>query len=333
MFRKQLVLLALVLTGCTGVTDYEDRGPPDGASGIPSPGDEDDPLVVGDPGSCCGAADLGLFTKGNAPCPEGTTEGFTAHADLIQPAPHTCTECSCSLATCTLPGGILAFPAPCADADGSTPLPFGPDPDSAWEGDCSQENAHPANQLCEGVPCAQSLWIPATTVTPCTPSTPEPSKPAWTWDRTVRQCKPLQKGCAAGQVCIPGVVPDGFDLCRYSMGDVECPPGYYGERSVLYMGASDDRGCEDCACGAPVGTACEAYVSVYKDGTCGTPLVQTTVSTVPLCLDVTPGSALGSLHAAWVTDMPGSCAPSGGTPIGDVQPAQPVTLCCPSLAN
>lgn len=288
-------------------------------------------MDLGDEGSCCGANDLALFTEGDAPCPEGTTEGFTAHAELIPPEPHTCTECSCSPAACAPPEGILAFPATCADADGSTPLPFGPDPGGGWDGNCSQANAHPANQLCDGEPCIQSLLIPATTVSPCAASTPVPSKPDWAWGRTVRQCKLSPKGCGAGQVCVPRIVPDGFDLCRHVSGDKGCPPGYYSEPSVLYLGINDARGCEACECGAPQGAQCEAYVSVYKDSACSSPVVQTMVSIVSLCLDITPGSALASADASMITDVPGSCASSGGEPTGDLEPAEPVTICCPGV--
>lgn len=323
--HKCFGLLALVVCGCTEqiyVFPFEAMG------GAPAMGDGDDLLDLDDDGSCCAPDDLALFTEGDAPCPKGTVEGFTAHAGFIAPEPHTCTECSCSPAACALPDGMLAFPAKCP-GDGSTPLPFGPAPGSGWDGSCDQANAHPANELCDGALCVQSLSIPATTVTPCTPSTPTPSKPDWSWGRSVRQCRLLPQGCDAGQVCAPAVVPDAFDLCRYVAGDTGCPKGYFTERSVLYLGAGDDRGCEACDCAPAQGAQCEAYVSVYKDGACSSPVVQIMVSTMSLCVDVTSGSALGSTGALLVTDVPGTCTPSGGEPVGHVEPAQPVTLCCP----
>lgn len=302
----------------------------DNDTGAPTTGDEGDLwTTIPDEDSCCGANNLALFTDGDAPCPEGTTEGFTAHAELIPPAPHTCTECSCSPAACTLPEGMLAFPAICP-GDGPA-LPFGPDLGSGWDGSCSQANAHPANQLCDGELCIQSLLIPATTASPCAASTPVASKPGWAWGRTVRQCKLSPKGCGAGQVCVPHVVPDGFDLCRHVSGNKGCPPGYYSEPSVLYLGVNDARGCEACECGSPQGAQCKAYVSVYEDSACSSPVVQTMVSIVPLCLDITPGSALASADAAMITDVPGSCTPSGGEPTGDVEPTGPVTICCPDV--
>ena len=328
-------LCVVVLAGCTRAGQVDQWYGDGDAGGAPTTGEEEDLWTTppGDEGSCCGAADFALFTEGDAACPKGTTEGFTAHADLAQPDPHTCTECSCSPAACTLPEGILTFPATCAGADGSIPLPFGPDPGSGWDGSCSQANAHPANQLCDGVLCIQSLLIPATTAAPCAASTPVPSKPDWTWGRTVRQCRLSQQGCDVGQVRVPSVVPDGFELCRWAKGDVACPPGYYSEPSVLYMGASDERDCEDCDCGAPQGAQCKTYLSVYEDSACSSPITQNMVSTATLCVDVTPGSALGSTDAWVVTDVPGSCTPSGGDPVGDLEPADPVTLCCPKVAK
>lgn len=331
MMVKAIGVCVLVLAGCTG----ENRVGRDdyGTGGAPTTAGEGGDLwtTLPDDGSCCGAGDLSLFTEGDAPCPEGTSEGFTAHAELIPSAPHTCTDCSCSPAVCALPEGMLTFPAPCP-GDGAA-LPFGPDLGSGWDGSCSQANAHPANELCDGVPCVQSLWVPATTVAPCAPSGAVPSKPAWTWGRRMRQCRLLQQGCGAGQVCVPRVVPDGFDLCRYATGNEGCPEGYYSEPSVFYMGVNDARGCNACDCGPPEGAQCATYVSVYKNGDCSSPVVQTMISTVPLCLDITPGSALGSTDAATSTDIPGNCAASGGEPTGDLEPAEPVTLCCPRVAE
>lgn len=328
MVRKCIALWALLVAGCTEVIQHQHR--PEGTGGSPTTGEEEDLwTTMPDEDSCCGAADLALFTEGDAPCPEGTTEGFTAHAELIPPAPHTCTECSCSPAACTPPEGILAFPAICP-GDGPA-LPFGPDLGSGWDGSCSQENGHPANQLCDGELCIQSLLIPATTASPCAESTPVPSKPAWSWGRTMRQCRLSPQGCGAGQVCVPRVVPDGFDLCRHVSGNKGCPPGYYSEASVLYLGVNDERGCEACECGAPQGAQCKAYVSVYEDSACSSPIAQLMVATVPLCVDVVAGSALASADASMITEVPGSCTPSGGEPTGDLEPAEPVTICCPDV--
>ena len=225
---------------------------------------------------------------------------------------------------------MLVFSTPCP-GDGATVLPFGAAAGSGWDGSCNQENTLPANELCDGALCAQSLLLPATTAAPCAPSVPVASKPDWTWGRRVRQCRPLQQACGAGQVCVPRAVPGGFDLCRYVAGDTGCPPGYYSEPSLFYMGATDERACEACDCASPEGAQCEAYVSVYKDGACASPIAQHLVADAPLCVDVVAGSALGSSAAVMLTDVAGSCAPSGGEPVGGLEPAGPVTLCCPKV--
>lgn len=147
----------------------------------------------------------------------------------------------------------------------------------------------------------------------------------------MRQCRLPQQGCDAGQVCLPTEIPGGFELCRYVSGDEACPAGYYGERSLFYTAVSDERACDACECGAAQGAQCEAYMSVYKDAACGSPLQQNLVAASPLCVDIVAGSALGGVAASMVTDVPGSCAPSGGEPTGDLRPAEPVTLCCPNV--
>ncbi|WP_437298200.1 hypothetical protein [Sorangium sp. So ce426] len=41
-----------------------------------------------------------------------------------------------------------------------------------------------------------------------------------------------------------------------------------------------------------------------------------------------PGVGLGSKSAAVVAVEPGACAPQGGEPVGELQPAEPSTFCC-----
>jgi hypothetical protein len=43
---------------------------------------------------------------------------------------------------------------------------------------------------------------------------------------------------------------------------------------------------------------------------------------------VPDGAALLGKTAEEVSSSPGSCDPSGGEPVGEVVPAQPVTWCC-----
>lgn len=150
------------------------------------------------------------------------------------------------------------------------------------------------------------------------------------WGRTVRECKPdlAAEACEPGQVCVRAPPGDG-KLCLHVKGDhSQCPPGY--ERSVFYQGAKDERGCEECECGGPEGMQCEALVSVYTDGACSSLVLATTLGTGGSeCVDVLSGAALGSTEAAALLWVPGSCAASGGAPVGDAAPVGPFTLCCP----
>ena len=271
---------------------------------------------------------VSLFTEDDTPCPTGTDEGDTLYADFLEPDPHTC-SCSCSEPSCALPGGIHTNAAKCADLDGSAAFPFGP-AGAGWDGVCSGENPIPAGLPCGGVPCAQSVTVPALLVSPCQADPPVISKAEATWGRTVRECTldlPAD-GCAEGQVC-PPAPPGGFDACLIGEGDLDCPPGF--ARSRFYTGFEDDRGCTPCSCGDPDGE-CEAYVVTYSDAVCGMPAGSVMVSAQEAaCFDVLSGTALGSVQAYFLGQSPGSCPTSGGEATGDVAPGGPVTLCCQSL--
>ena len=265
-------------------------------------------------------------------CPEPTTEGFKAYAEMKPIGPHTCGACSCSPAACTLPEGIHTNAAPCADADGSIAVPFGPDPAAGWEGACSEDGALPANLQCGGVPCAQSVSVPTVPVAPCHPeSGPAEPFPDPAWGRMALQCKiePLPgEGCESNHVCAPPP-PEGFALCLHVKGEHPTCPAEYPARMVFYLGVKDERGCEDCQCSPQQGAECMAIVSAFSDPVCGSFAGGVVVTDQDdSCFDVDPGTALGSMEASMVVDVPGSCAQSGGAPFGGVLPADPLTLCC-----
>ena len=215
--------------------------------------------------------------------------------------------------------------AKCSDSEDSTSLPFGP-PVLA-EGICSSEGAVPAALDCDGAACVQSLTVPAVEVS-CTPSEPLPSLPAFTWGRTIHECKATAPdGCDGGQACEP-FAPEGALVCLYGHGlHPNCPAGY--DHLVFYEGLSDTRSCDDCTCSPPQSAACSALVNVFSDGLCSG-LLGAVMSLIdqPGCVDLPSGTGLGSVEASFVLDTPGTCDPGGGMPIGHVEPADPVTLCC-----
>lgn len=333
---------ALVLAGC-----FEDAAGPTrflGEGGSPTTCDTDNLLDAecDETPPCCvkgptpplqGPSWVQIVDSG-APgtCPEPAIEGFKAYADMKPLEPHTCGACSCSPGTCTLPQGVHTNAAPCADADGSIAVPLGPDPAAGWEGVCSEDGALPADLQCTGEPCAQSVFVPTMPVSPCkAESGPGESFPDPVWGRTALECKiePLSgESCAIGDVCAPKP-PEGFALCLYAKGEQPTCPAEYPARMVFYQGVQDERGCEACQCSPPAGADCMAIFQVFADTACSS-LAGAVVVTEQddSCVDVIPGTALGSFEASMVVDTPGSCLASGGAPFGTVVPAEPLTLCC-----
>lgn len=264
-------------------------------------------------------------------CPAPSVPGLTGYAEM-KVDPHTCPACTCSPAACTLPEGIHTNAAKCSDADGSIAIPFGPDPAAGWEGACSDSGALPANVQCGGVPCIQSLTVPAVPFASCQPASgPAAPFPAPVWGRMARECvlDPLSgEGCEPNQVCAP-VPPEGFELCLHVVGDIPDCPSDYPVQSVFYTGVNDARECSACQCASPEGAQCAAILSAFSGAACSSLVVSVLVTDAePTCVDVPSGTALGSAEASMVVDVPGSCAQSGGAPSGHVEPSAPLTLCC-----
>ena len=148
--------------------------------------------------------------------------------------------------------------------------------------------------------CVQSLTIAplALTENACTVSVePVAAKLPYTWGTVARSCRGVAYGrCAMpAEICAPAPEPD-FAQCLARDGDRECPGPYYTVKHVFYSGLADTRDCTPCACGAPLGSTCTAFVSAFKDGSCSSPVVAGTVdATGPVCLDVSPpGSRSGA---------------------------------------
>jgi hypothetical protein len=131
-------------------------------------------------------------------------------------------------------------------------------------------------------------------------------------------------------VCSPAATPpDGFHVCIAREGDVDCPLiSPYSERHTFYKGVDDTRSCTACTCGAPAGGSCSALISLYTDAACSVLGAATMANTLSPCLDVLPGSAMGSKAMGPSTYTPGTCAAIGGEPVGDAVARDPVTVCC-----
>jgi hypothetical protein len=346
--------IGLVAAGCVNEPSHHapmvEEGDPPTTIVLPGFGDEGDSLFPGGPGEddgCPAGCVTGVVTPFEGlsmyqfgtpdtlgPCPDwAKTPGFEGVADM-QVDPYACPACECSPAACVLPSeGMFASDAKCG-GDGAVSTPFGPE-GGGWEGTCNESNAIPAGLSCGEVACVQSLSVPAMVVEDCKPfavgDAPPPQPPIW--GKAVRECligTLPSEGCAIGEVCPPDV-PPGFQLCMFMKGDdpaFTCPAAY-SHREVFYAGADDQRECEACTCGAPEEPQCTALVEAFSDAACGTPAGSVMVSAdEAACVDILSGSALGSVEAWMVIDKPGSCAASGGTPAGGIEPAGPVTFCC-----
>jgi hypothetical protein len=273
---------------------------------------------------------LWVGPKNLAPlCPERARlplfEGYSG----LTVAPHTCPACDCgpSATTCTGPLEWEAVAAPCEGAPGASTTPF--DAPAGWDGICSTTAKIQAEKTCTGgVYCAQSVVVqpPEAVGSSCTPVTiGEGNKPEPTPAMFVRGCQndpedPADCKADRGAYRFCQVLPDPAEECPDDLPD----------RYEVFQDTTDERTCTPCTCGPPTGGACTTKVGVYADEVCEAPAGSAYVASngPPICFDVPDGAALLGKTAEEVSSSPGSCKPSGGEPVGEVVPAQPVTWCC-----
>lgn len=245
------------------------------------------------------------------PCPEETP--YPAHGYLDSPPDSvSCSECKCgsSQGVCGLPGTMTASDAACP-ATGSTSF----DAPSVWDGTCTAQNA---------VSSADSLTISPPRLglySKCAASATKVLgvQGGGTIALACKSPDSVPDGkCPDGRVCaFPKV--EGFRQCIVNFdGDAACPTDW-PEKHLYY----DEATLCSCTCGDPMGEGCSTTITVYQDGKCKVPLGSTTVSVdlPPACIDVAPGSALGSKSATPATYSAGTCAPT-------LTKSPPWTLCC-----
>jgi hypothetical protein len=286
---------------------------------------------------CCPGA-KGCDTAGAVP-----TMKYRLFKDLVAP-PAECEPCECepSEGTCTeLPQTIEIRAGTCGQS-GVSSLPFnGP---AGWDGMCSADGALPAGAMCDGVPCAQSVWAPplaGPTKEACIPKKAAPSavvEPAdWVMGGLACQGKPRDEICPyTDETCYEDPGP-GWLQCVYHDGIYDhCPDNFWPDPIVMYPeDVVDDRGCEACSCGEPAGSGCFGAIRVYNDGACSSQFTDVTVSSFgDGCENVQPpGHILGAKSIENLGYMPGTCAASGGHPTGGVTEhvTKAVTFCCSSF--
>lgn len=314
----------IAVSGCGPVESlppHADAGPPMNDGGESCNG----VCLPGLPNGWVGPELVWMGDEADAPlCPEvAPLEVNTGHG--YSDGPIHCDACTCepTSGSCVLPATVTAVAASCADG-GSGAAHTSSDPPAAWAGACNGENAITAGKLCGGVPCVQSVRIAPLTAkqTGCLPSTNTSTSPP-PWNRFARACSNAGSSlrCTTlDAVCVPAAPGPEFKQCIATFGNPaywNCPPSY-PDKSVFYYGI--DPECAPCACDAPTGSTCTGSIELYQDGSCSTPLGASISidATGPVCVDVPPGSALGSKSATKAFYQPGSCKPSGGAPQGTI---------------
>jgi hypothetical protein len=272
-----------------------------------------------------------LFDPDGAPsCPYGGEYAFRGGLDLV--APTDCMPCTCgpSTGSCELPSKMTAHDVICQDlGKPHNDIPF--DATSGWKGGCDAMDPIAAGS---GV---QSLSIEPLTIKQewCAVGPPVPARklaePYWTTDAFACHVEGYWE-CNGDRVarCIPNERPAGFHVCITIAGNVKCDYSPWTETYFFYGGVNDQRGCSDCSCGWPVGSDCEAMISVYNDNLCQAGQTSNNVTSAPaFCTNVPPGVALGSKSSTPPVYISGVCLPSGGVPDGGIaEPILPTTFCC-----
>jgi hypothetical protein len=156
----------------------------------------------------------------------------------------------------------------------------------------------------------------------CTPSeAPTPTLAPATWGAEARLCtsSAAAGGCEEAEVCVPRVAEE-TPLCVFHEGDEECPEGFDDRRVVYFGDFADGRACSDCECGY-ASDGCEVTATAFSEAGC-------TGTETELLIDA---CNTGNAASFFVEEGPPSnprCNAYGGDPTGDVEAAEPTTVCC-----
>lgn len=275
-------------------------------------------------------------------CPAGApTEKFRLYDDLVAP-PAACEPCACepSKGECTKPPATIEVRAGiCGDASAMS-VPFsGP---AIWDGSCTSAGGLSTGVMCGNEPCAQSVWatpLDAPTGDGCSAAKQTPSfTKEHTWKTRAIACQAKTDNNACGSknsFCVAKPGPEWL-ACVYQKGvhamDV-CPDNYRDSVHTLYADEPvDDRGCAECVCGAPVGSACIGALRLYEDASCSKEIVNSPIGSMGEgCVNIIPqGRAIAAKRVTDLAYLSGKCAASGGESKGSAitNPAGAVTFCC-----
>lgn len=275
-------------------------------------------------------------------CPESApTEVYRLFDDLVAP-PSTCEACTCeaSKGECNKPPAKIEVRAGMCGETGVMSVPFsGP---ANWDGSCTNAGGLPKGTMCGNEPCAQSVWaspLDAPTNDVCTATTKNPfftKEHSWKTRAIACQAPTNNNACSSKtSFCVAKPGPEWLS-CVYQQGAHKldaCPNNYRDSARTLYENAPlDDRGCTECWCGAPTGSACIGNMRLYDDATCSTELVNLLVGSMSeSCTSIVPaGLGIGAKRMTNLAYLSGTCDASGGAPKGSAvaDSARAVTFCC-----
>lgn len=151
----------------------------------------------------------------------------------------------------------------------------------------------------------------------CTPL-PEIERPEVVWQqRSIACALPETESCLLGK-CVPSPLP--ADLCVWQEGTETCPSRFPNQLN-LFTGVEDQRDCTACTCGDPVGR-CQVDVELFSGSACN--ISQGSIANLECLLpDVDLASARFSFGGPAA-----NCEAGDVEPTGEVQPSEPVTVCC-----
>jgi hypothetical protein len=130
--------------------------------------------------------------------------------------------------------------------------------------------------------------------------------------------------------------PPGFSRCVFQEGEQVACPAEYPEKRTFYGGFEADLECTPCSCGEPEGSECRAYFEACIFGDCsgGTGRwVWLGLNGCTTSLNGLVSHGLDGMKADMKVNEPGSCAPAGGSPVGQASPAIATTFCCSAQAS
>jgi len=145
----------------------------------------------------------------------------------------------------------------------------------------------------------------------------------WQFQDAVCPVAVVDGACGGGDVCVAAGNADYTTACIRQAGSAACPAGW-GMPIEIFSSFTDDRGCSGCSCSPSV--QCSAMDVLYDNDGCaaGSSIALTNAcQNLSQLIDFGTGSEVAAKPTAG-----GSCAPTGGAPIGALVPAGVTTYCC-----